>query len=138
GAAPRPRTPSAGAAGSGIHLRSRAIERALPRSHAGVEPVERVRLVQRAVRGAGVVQPVQLETAELRPRVGVLRLRVDGLPVEPERLALVPEELLERRLRLEWDDRDRVPIVACAASAGSPVCTASSTFLCAMYGAASE
>src|SRR5580765_8322598 len=82
-------------AGSRVDRAARLVEvaagrRAFPEE----EVVERVGVVQVAVRRARLLQLMELEGAELVPRVGVLRLEVAGLAVVPKRSRAVE---LERR-----------------------------------------
>src|SRR6476659_5278623 len=61
--------------------------------------VERVRVIQVAVRSARPAQAHQLEGAELVPRLRVLRLEVDRLPVQSQRLG-VPLDQSLREVRV--------------------------------------
>src|SRR4051794_32879203 len=92
--------------------RTRDVERAALRRDDWVEPVELVRLIERAESAARVLANVELELAERGPRVGVVRLRVHRLAVELQRLQRVPEPLLDRGLRLQGNDGHRIPRVS--------------------------
>src|SRR6266540_6435074 len=113
-------TPAMLATAARARTRARHVERAAVGRDDGVVTVERVRLAQLAIRGARLLHPVQLELTELCPRARVLGLRVDCFVVELQRLQLVPERFLERRLRQERRDRDGVPIVRLSRQRGIP------------------
>src|SRR6185437_16676609 len=74
--------------------------------------VERVRVIQVAVRRARAAQAHQLEGAELVPGLRVLRLEVDGLPVQRQRLRVPLDQSLREdrvnRQRIERTRRQRI------------------------------
>src|SRR5204862_5625104 len=97
------RTSSSFWAGSRIHQAAGLVQRSALLARRPV-PVQRVRLVQVAVRVARPPQILQLEVAELVPGLRVLRLEVARLAIELQRLLRRLEGCLEQ----QRVDRERV------------------------------
>src|SRR5689334_19365180 len=98
-------------AASLLRERTCDVERPAVQRDGAVVPVERIGAAQRAIRTAQVAQRVELEQAALDPRLRIFRLRVRRLAIEPPRLERAPVESLERRLREQRVDGERVPRV---------------------------
>src|SRR5437764_14740651 len=94
-----------------LRLHAGNVERTTVRRDRRVVPVERIRVAERAESTARIVEPFELEEAQLDPRLRVLRLRVDGLVKEAQRLRLAACGFLEHRLGEKRIDGDRVPRV---------------------------